>query len=169
MLLPIAANASTPAGNRLTSSAVQASAVIQPLCHTVSLGAFVFGPILPNGQTSNAGQGQGNNDYAASSLTDDCVSGTTYSIAFFDTNGCNLVNGSSSIPWNIQVNGGSTNLLSCSGDPGTSPPVGGVATFSAGSSGTNTIQLVGYFAPPTQNQNLATGTYTDSVTAIVYF
>jgi hypothetical protein len=164
LFMPLAAKANT-----ISSSAVQASAVIQPLCHTVSLGAFVFGPILPNGQTSNSGQGQGNDDYAASSLTNDCVSGTTYQIAFYDTGDCNLTNGSSSILWNIAVNGGSTPLLNCSGNPGPTPPSGGTDSFAAGSNGTNTIQLVGYFAPPKQSDGLATGTYTDSVTAVIYF
>lgn len=165
-LAVITAFAAVPAvsqaqGQYIQSSAVKASTSIQALCKNVSLGNLAFGPIVPNGTNTNGGY-----YFAATNLQNDCVSGTTYNVATFDS--CNLSDGSGDlIPYDIILNSGPS-VNNCSA-PSSTIPAHSLQFTAGGNSGTNNIQLVGVVNASNVNPSLPSGTYSDSVVAVVYF
>lgn len=157
--LPVASPAQ---GQSIQSSTVKASASVQALCKNVSLGNLAWGPIVPNGTNTNGGY-----YYAATNLQNDCVAGTTYNVATFDS--CNLSNGSGgNIPYDIILNSGPS-VNNCSAPTSTLPTNNLQFTASTSSGGTNNIQLVGVINAGNVNASLPSGTYSDNVVAVVYF
>ncbi len=163
MALPIAASATVGQGNSV-STTFQATAKVQPSCSKLNVPALNFGNEIPEAAALSIGSNGFNftpgntGNYANLNTTNDCTVGAAMAFSFTSANNCNLVGpGGATIPYIIwDANG--WDALNCSAGGGNTSSTavwGNNVTFYGNLGGVS-------FSTPS-------GTYSDTVTATMYF